>query len=860
MKTLLFSLLLFGLGELLYAQNTNCINDNTQQACCNDIICTDPRTGQAINTERVTKLNKFNWLSSGLTVYHPAASGGYTQGGGPMTIPNPFFTESEYLQHLNFHDLDFNQRVLNNLDILPENGWELVHKNNGFKADEQTYLDVADQKPGPHFILYNRYLGRLRVLAALSDLGTQDIIQTRLSLIKNTGANIVPSGLFGLASDIAQPLDQFTTINSYSSTSPFPMFGQFFATDFKTAYDPCQCHNRSTMKVDFIAVDEIEDIHLEGRSLGTSVPLDASGNDPLLNGRDFLTSVNDPDFTIKNGELTYKNVDALVEKWKSPPELTTIEKLALETFGVVLKLGLKQVDGFLGTVLNEIGKANTPLYQQITGDTNQWKPGEGAKIASNLSDQIMGMITPKKPSIPNISFVESEMIMSGKAKNRTVLNGADFQFAVPGAKDNYDPNVVPDEKYPSYNETMGVFALIETPKLTQTVRTKLEDYLIREDGQATIHDRKVMSWVDIQLTDPLKYVFNPAAEVDYDKTNIKVAIVNHTGISSTFYANEVTSVNWIKTYDYNGKTVLTTPFYPIGCLTKAKFRLYLNQGLWYYDVQQGIDNFTLTPLIGKYHVKIMLDIVFKKNKYGKVNRVFQTLSYPVNINLVNQEVSVTPSQLISDLDNIPFTIDIAQDTYYPVSKVVQAWNTIAINANITVAPGATVTFRAGTGVAVLDQSIFNNPQIKIEIGEPAICDYVPQQTPELVKSFCTGSTYKANQFPPGFEPEGEYSEGTIENDNPTKGISNYENRLGDAIPNPSSDNCHIPYEVAQSCPVQMTLFNSVGDNVGDIILSNHHGKGKFDAVLNVSQIPSGVYFYRLNIGSFTQTKKLIIVH
>jgi hypothetical protein len=35
--------------------------------------------------------------------------------------------------------------------------------------------------------------------------------------------------------------------------------------------------------------------------------------------------------------------------------------------------------------------------------------------------------------------------------------------------------------------------------------------------------------------------------------------------------------------------------------------------------------------------------------------------------------------------------------------------------------------------------------------------------------------------------------------------------------------------------------------------------GVYETLFNASLLPSGVYFYRLEIGTFTQTKKMIIL-
>ena len=96
-------------------------------------------------------------------VYHPTANGGFTVNGGPMTMVNPFITYDNYLQHINYHTFAIPDRIKENLDFYPENGWELLHKNNGLEPDEQTYLPVGDRRSGTYYILYNRYIYMIEI-------------------------------------------------------------------------------------------------------------------------------------------------------------------------------------------------------------------------------------------------------------------------------------------------------------------------------------------------------------------------------------------------------------------------------------------------------------------------------------------------------------------------------------------------------------------------------------------------------------------------------------------------------------------------------------------------------------------------
>lgn len=117
----------------------------------NGIISTDPDSPS--NMERPEMLNHFDWRTSTLAVYHPNEYGG---NGIPQIMTNPFFTIDEYLAHVNYYNFPFADRIPNNLDLKPEDGWELIHKGNGYALNENDFLLTEENRIGPYFILYNK--------------------------------------------------------------------------------------------------------------------------------------------------------------------------------------------------------------------------------------------------------------------------------------------------------------------------------------------------------------------------------------------------------------------------------------------------------------------------------------------------------------------------------------------------------------------------------------------------------------------------------------------------------------------------------------------------------------------------------
>jgi hypothetical protein len=84
-------------------------------------------------------------------------------------------------------------------------------------------------------------------------------------------------------------------------------------------------------------------------------------------------------------------------------------------------------------------------------------------------------------------------------------------------------------------------------------------------------------------------------------------------------------------------------------------------------------------------------------------------------------------------------------------------------------------------------------------------------------------------------------------------------RLFQNYPNPFNSTTIIPYFLLNSGRVTIRLYDISGKEV--LLLANDYkAKGYHDAVFDASNISSGTYFYRIEIGSqFVSTKKLIYI-
>lgn len=77
-------------------------------------------------------------------------------------------------------------------------------------------------------------------------------------------------------------------------------------------------------------------------------------------------------------------------------------------------------------------------------------------------------------------------------------------------------------------------------------------------------------------------------------------------------------------------------------------------------------------------------------------------------------------------------------------------------------------------------------------------------------------------------------------------------------PNPFNPVTHIEFAVAKSSVVKIAVYDMLGREV-EVLVNKELKPGSYKTDWNASNHPSGVYFYKLVSGDFTQTKKMIFV-
>jgi len=82
--------------------------------------------------------------------------------------------------------------------------------------------------------------------------------------------------------------------------------------------------------------------------------------------------------------------------------------------------------------------------------------------------------------------------------------------------------------------------------------------------------------------------------------------------------------------------------------------------------------------------------------------------------------------------------------------------------------------------------------------------------------------------------------------------------LSQNYPNPFNPNTVISYSVSTASNVTLMVYNSLGQTI-KVLEFGFKNAGNYSINFNASDLPSGIYFYKLEAGQFSQIKKMILL-
>ncbi|MFB3057703.1 MAG: T9SS type A sorting domain-containing protein [Ignavibacteriaceae bacterium] len=171
-------------------------------------------------------------------------------------------------------------------------------------------------------------------------------------------------------------------------------------------------------------------------------------------------------------------------------------------------------------------------------------------------------------------------------------------------------------------------------------------------------------------------------------------------------------------------------------------------------------------------------------------------------------------------------------------------------ADITISVGDTVVWRNDEGVHDVDAD-----DNSFTSGDPANAPWTFEHvfTAKGVNPyFCSVHGAAGGQGMSGvvtvMEPVGVSDQNLV--------VSKFE--LEQNYPNPFNPSTVIKYQTAERSNVTLTVYNSIGREISTL-LNEVKPKGTFTIEFDGSNLPSGIYYFRLQAGTFTDTKKMVLM-
>jgi hypothetical protein len=77
-------------------------------------------------------------------------------------------------------------------------------------------------------------------------------------------------------------------------------------------------------------------------------------------------------------------------------------------------------------------------------------------------------------------------------------------------------------------------------------------------------------------------------------------------------------------------------------------------------------------------------------------------------------------------------------------------------------------------------------------------------------------------------------------------------------PNPFNPVTNIQYQIAEKQLVTLKIYDVIGNEIA-VLINEVKDAGTYNVEFNADRFSSGVYYYTLKAGSFTSTKKMILL-
>jgi photosystem II stability/assembly factor-like uncharacterized protein len=221
------------------------------------------------------------------------------------------------------------------------------------------------------------------------------------------------------------------------------------------------------------------------------------------------------------------------------------------------------------------------------------------------------------------------------------------------------------------------------------------------------------------------------------------------------------------------------------------------------------------------------------------------------------------------IDTIPNALDSAHGAIYKTTDGGLSWSHLAYQPDTTLVEGVRFARGTGTGMIFGNRFSLNNTHISTPVVFARTTDFGATWTEVNVTVDSGKNVWGGKLVTPlvGYLCGGDWTNGALMLGTQNGGITGV-HPGGDRItstfelrqnyPNPFNPTTLISYDLPASAHVRLTVFDLLGREVRTLV-DEVQREGSKSVEFNAQHLPSGVYFYRLQAGSFMQTKKLLLM-
>ena len=732
------------------------------------------------------------------------------------TIASPFFNPNSTFQNPNLIFLQ-NASIK---DMDPDDGWELLVKDFG------TNVNVPSTAvTNPFFALYNRYLGIIRTFFMVVDPLSGQNNRATMSLMFEGGNPHNETALLANANPVIRALDQFEKNvivrmpNKYSNEYDYWLFA-----DFPVSYDPCTClfQSQITFTVQLIQTTNASlTAKLSGGLTGTVKEIIKASPDGVQTGGFSNSALNWVNGVVKSANDGYKSwtsfkdaglsaMNFLVSKSAYEKQTTSLELTQLTSF-------IKNIP-YVGGVLG--------VFDFLTGGGKKAATSAGPlAMQANLKLDVTGTI-------------DGKLELSTVRGYRTINT--------PGSQTGGSGSGTP-----TYDNVLGVFALLETPKIEyleysrapnqsagytmsnpsydpNCVETPDDPYACYNNypyvsSQIGMYDTKIRQY---KLAAPIKYAINPAAKMDL--IDIKAALVIYDTVAThlsgwnfpaTFgnvatYSTVSERLNAMG-YEYETENKFRTAFVPLSCITNTSIAECLGMSM-------GV------PLRNPTDVYLKINATFRRQDATSTT---QDVIFAATYKTAITRSAVDPGTLVFYLNPTGRTGPDGYDAApyeYP--------NTYYFTASQSLFPTPI------SGIAGVQNPTY-----------PAGCSGAipPAQTESEISTFCNTPSLYNHVATARINAQDLYRPNEKQNlDIDYIGLSNN--------PNPFSKQTVITFNLPQAGFVNLRVTDQSGKLIR-VLLSKMMPAGKQSVVYNAN-LSSGIYYCTLVANGTKTSKKILVVN